>query len=124
MASTPQDPHSSLLKRKLCIGFFTTAMPTYFLFKNRMTIYKGSKLVREFYIKELFARTAMGFLLGVVVSTYFYGAGPATKKAIMGKDRVEIDGKEYEKSSLEFSVAQKKKFLKNNEFLPGKIRDD
>jgi hypothetical protein len=99
-------------------------MPTYFLFKNRMTIYKGSKLVREFYIKELFARTAMGFLLGVVVSTYFYGAGPATKKAIMGKDRVEIDGKEYEKSSLEFSVAQKKKFLKNNEFLPGKIRDD
>lgn len=124
MAETPQDPQSLLFKRKLCIGFFTAAIPTYFLLKNRNNIYKGSKLVREFYVKELFARSAMGFFLGVAVSAYFYGMGPVSKKAILGKDKAEIDGKEVEKSSLEYSIAQKKKFIKNNEFLPGKIRDD
>ena len=124
MALTPEDPQTQLFKRKLCIGFFTAALPSYYLIKNRMTIYKGSKLVREFYVKELFARSAMGFILGVAASAYFYGAGPVSKQAIMGKDKAEVDGKEVEKTSLEYSIAQKKKFIKNNEFLPGKIRDE
>ena len=105
MASTPQDPSQLLVKRKLCIGFFTALLPSYYLIKNRMTIYKGSKLVREFYIKELVARSLFGFVIGIAASAYLYGAGPVTKQAIMGKHKAEVDGKEVEKSSLEYSVA-------------------
>ncbi len=89
-----------------------------------MTIYKGSKLVREFYLKELAARSLFGFFIGVAASAYLYGAGPATKQAVLGKDKAEVDGKEVDKSSLEYSVAQKKKFKHRSDFLPGKIRDE
>lgn len=89
-----------------------------------MTIYKGSKLVREFYIKELVARSLFGFVIGIAASAYLYGAGPVTKQAIIGKDKAEVNGKEVEKASLEYSVAQKKKFKQRSDFLPGKIRDE
>jgi len=125
MASTPQDPQQLLFKRKLVIGGCTLLMPGYYLFKNRNTFYKGSKLVKEFYLKELVARSVMGFFIGVAVSAYFYGAGPSTKKAVLGEeDKIQIDGKEVEKTSLEYAIAQKKRFHKKNDFLPGKIRDD
>lgn len=32
--------------------------------------------MKEFHLKELVARTALGFFVGVFVSMYFYGAGP------------------------------------------------
>ena len=65
-----------MLKRKLCIGAFALGLPLYFVLKNRNAIYKGTKLVREFYVKELVARALMGSLLGVAVSIYIYGVGP------------------------------------------------
>ncbi len=72
MAST-QDPTKLAFKRKVCIATSTAALPTYYLIKNRNTIYKGSKIVREFYIKELVARSFLGFFLGVGLSIYLYG---------------------------------------------------
>jgi hypothetical protein len=69
-------------------------------------------------------RGVLGFVLGIGLSIYFYGPEENRKKVLSSEGIAEIDGKEVQKSSLEYSVAQKKKFLKRNDFLPGKIRDD
>ena len=111
-------------KRKLCIGGTTAALPLYYLIKHRNNIYRGSKLQREFYVKEIMIRSVLGFVLGIGLSIYFYGPEENRKKVLGSEGVAEIDGKEVQKSSLEYSVAQKKKFLKRNDFLPGKIRDD
>ena len=118
-----------MFKRKLSIGACTLAMPLYFIVKNRNTIYKGSKLVREFYIKELIARSFMGFFLGIGVSIFFYGAGPLSKEDAINNERrsdgkASINGKEVEKTSLEYSVGQKKKYFSKTDYLPGKIREE
>jgi hypothetical protein len=36
-------------------------------------------MVKEFYIKDILARTGFGFVIGMCLATYFYGIGPATK---------------------------------------------
>ncbi len=51
----------------------TVAFPAYYLLKNRNNIYKGSKIVKEFYLKEVLARTTLGFFVGIVLSVYLYG---------------------------------------------------
>ena len=61
------------MKRRLCIGATTLSLPLYYLLKNRNAIYKGSKLLREFYFKELLVRSILGFALGVGLSLYLYG---------------------------------------------------
>jgi hypothetical protein len=48
-------------------------LPLYYLVKHRNAIYRGTKLQREFYFKEIFVRGILGFVLGVGLSIYFYG---------------------------------------------------
>lgn len=106
--TTPIDSEEVMLKRKLCIGGFTVGLPLYYVIKNRNNIYRGSKIVREFYLKELFARSVLGFFVGVGASIYFYGVGPVNKQeeGTLGKDgKAQVNGKEVEATSLEFSVA-------------------
>jgi hypothetical protein len=55
MSATPIDPQKLQLKRKVCISTFTIGLPAYYLIKNRNNIYKASKLVREFYFKDIIA---------------------------------------------------------------------
>jgi hypothetical protein len=129
MVLTPVQNETLMTKRRLCIGSLTVATPLYYLLKHRNDIFRASKLVREFHLKELVARSVMGFFLGVGVSIYFYGAGPLSKEAaieseLRAEGKAQVDGREVEKTSLEYSVEQKRKFVKKTDFLPGKIRDD
>lgn len=34
--------------------------------------------MKEFHLKEVMARTFLGFFIGFAVATYFYGVGPRT----------------------------------------------
>jgi hypothetical protein len=79
MSATPIDPQKLQLKRKLCISTFTIGLPAYYLIKNRNNIYKASKLVREFYFKDIIARSFFGFIIGVGASIYLYGPDPDIK---------------------------------------------
>ena len=124
--ATPVDSEKIMFKRKLCIGACTAGLPLFYMVKNRNNIYKSTQIMREFYLKELVARSVLGFFVGVGVSIYFYGAGPVSKPAEgeLKDGKAEVNGRQVDQQSLEYSVAQKKKFLRKGDFLPGKIRDD
>ena len=129
MVLTPVENERLMAKRRMCIGSFTVATPLYYLVKNRNNIFKATKIVREFYFKEVIARTFMGFFLGVGASIYFYGVGALSKEAereneLRAEGKASVGGLEVEKTSLEYSIQQKQKFIKKTDFLPGKIRDD
>ena len=103
------------IKRKLTISTFTLGFPLYYIIKNRNEIYWGTRLMKEFYIKELVARSCFGFFIGFSLATYFYGAGPKTK---------EEEKEMYaDKESLEYSTEKKKRFQSHYDYLPGKIRE-
>jgi hypothetical protein len=55
-------------------------MPSWYLIKNRNIMYKSTKLVREFHLKEMVARSFLGFFVGVGLSVAFYGLGPFTHR--------------------------------------------
>jgi hypothetical protein len=50
-------------------------------------------------------RGILGFVLGIGLSIYFYGPEENRKKVLSSEGIAEIDGKEVQKSSLEYSVA-------------------
>ena len=62
-------------KRKFIITSFTVGLPLFHLVRNRNEIYKASKLMREYHIKEVIARGCMGFFFGTMIALYFYGFG-------------------------------------------------
>lgn len=102
-------------------------MPTWYLVKNRNVIYKATKIVREFHFKEVFARSILGFFVGGIAAMAMYGPGPfshklAPKESV--KEQREEGVTEEDRQTLEYSVTQKKKYLKKQDFLPGKIRDE
>ena len=68
MAATPLDSKALEFRRKMCIGTFTFLLPTYYTVRRRNDIFKASKLVREFYLKEILVRTVLGFIVGVGMS--------------------------------------------------------
>ena len=70
----------NVVKRKVIITTFTLGFPGYYLMKNRNEIYKGTQILKEFYLKELIARSFLGLVVGFGIATYFYGAGPISKK--------------------------------------------
>ena len=82
--------------------------------------------MREFYYKDIIARSFFGFIIGVGASIYLYGPDPDIKTSRNNdkEGRAVIQGKEIEKSSLEYSVLIKRQYHKKNDFLPGKIRDE
>jgi hypothetical protein len=63
-------------KRKTIVTFSTITFPLYYLYKNRYQIYRGSSLIKEFYLKELIARSFFGLVFGFAIGAYFY---PMTK---------------------------------------------
>ncbi len=80
--------------------------------------------MRAFYLKEILVRTVLGFAIGVGVSIYLYGPEENKSRALQIEGKAEVNGKEVEMTSLEYSVSRKKKFIERNGMLPGKIRDD
>lgn len=54
------------------------ALPTQYIVSRRNEIYKSSKIMREFYIKEAFMRTFVGAIVGLGASIVFYGVGPVS----------------------------------------------
>ncbi|TNV83595.1 hypothetical protein FGO68_gene5867 [Halteria grandinella] len=102
-------------------------MPSWYLFKHRNTIYKSTKLMREFHFKEVAARSILGFFVGIGVSVALYGLGPYTVRdtsSMSAGEQRESGKTEEDRKTLEYSVMQKKKYIKKHDFLPGKIRDD
>lgn len=96
-----------MFKRRLCIGGCTVGLPLFYVLKNRNNIYRSTKIMREFYLKELVARSVLGFFMGIGVSIYFYGAGPVNKPAEgeLKDGKAEVSGKQVDQGSLEYSVA-------------------
>jgi hypothetical protein len=109
----------NMKRRKATIISCTIAFPTYYLLKHRSTIYKSTQLMKEFYLKELLARSALGFAVGVGLSIYLFGIGPTGKNT-----NVDEKGEDIDKTSLEYSIQEKKGFQRRNYYLPGKIRDN
>lgn len=70
------DSTAVIQKRRYCVTALTMGMPAWYLIKNRNVIYKSNKLMREFHYKEVFARSILGFFVGVGASVAFYGLGP------------------------------------------------
>ena len=71
--------------------------------------------MREFYIKETLMRFVLGFVSGAIVSMGVYGPGPV-------KELEDTSG--VDETSIEYSVEERKKYYKRNEYLPGRIRND
>ena len=72
---------TSNIKRKMCRIAFTIGLPGYYFFRNRAAIVKGQQIMREFYIKDIIARSCLGYCLGFAVSLYFYGYGPLKEES-------------------------------------------
>ena len=98
-------------KRKMIVTSTMIGFPMYYMLKHRNDIYRGSKIVKEFYIKEIVARSFIGLIFGFVVGIYFYGFS-------------ETPAETSDKESLEYSAKEKKKFQRRVDYLPDKIRNE
>ena len=66
------------IKRQFIISSCTIGVPLIHIIRNRNEIYRSTRIMKEFHLKEVMARTFLGFFIGFAVATYFYGVGPRT----------------------------------------------
>ena len=66
-------------------------------------MYHGTKIMREFYLKDAVARGFIGFVIGIGVATYLYGGKSVRPK----KEEEKVDD-----TSLEYSKEVKMKYYR------------